>query len=399
MKKERTYYLILGALVFIFIVVQLLKPTPLDWTESFSSEDKIPYGGYLIHALLPTAFPEDEITLNQAPLFEFGDTTNADRNWIFMNTGFSIDRWETSILLSQVRHGADVFIAARQFDGAFGDSLSIKTTMNNPFLGASNILKDDTVYVHFSNPLLERKGGFPYYRSTTETYFTDIDSALVVTQLGTNNAGKPNFIHIQFGKGNLYLHTNPTLFTNYFVRDEISANYALKALSYLPKRATIWDDYYKDVRTAGQSAMRYIVSEKHLKWAWFLGLSGIILFMIFRAKRSQRIIPVIEAPKNSSIEFARTIGSLYLEKGEHKLIAEKKIRFFLDYIRTYLRLETTNIDDELKKDIALRSGLDETDIHTLFDLMDAVSSKEEIKQNELKLLTEKIDQFYKQSQR
>jgi hypothetical protein len=399
LKKERIYYLILGTLVFIFIVVQLLKPPPLDWTESFSSEDKIPYGGYLIHALLPTAFPENELSENQAPLFELEDSTNANQNWIFMNTAFSLDKWETRILLSQVNHGADVFIAARQFGGAFGDSLGIKTAMNSPFLGAGNILKDDTVHVHFSNPQLEQKGGFPYYRSTTETYFTDIDSTLTVTQLGANNVEKPNYIRIPFGEGNLYLHTNPTLFTNYFVRDEISADYALKALSYLPERATIWDDYYKDVRTAGQSAMRYIVSEQYLKWAWLLGISGVLLFMIFRAKRSQRIIPVIEAPKNSSIEFARTIGSLYLEKGDHKLIAEKKIRFFLDYIRTNLRLETTTVDDELKKDIALRSGLDETAIHTLFDVIDAVSSKEDLTQNELKLLTEKIDQFYKQSQR
>ncbi|MEX2603674.1 MAG: DUF4350 domain-containing protein [Gracilimonas sp.] len=399
MKKERTYYLILGVLIFIFVLVQILQPKPLDWTESFSSEHKIPYGGYLIHELLPTAFPGAEITSNRAPIFEYADTTDPQKNWLFINTGFSIDPLETKILLSQIEKGMEVFIAARTYKGALSDSLQIKTSMNNPFLGNGSILNEDTAYVNFTNPALKKETGFPYYQSTTETFFTNIDSTLQATKLGVNGRGEPNYIRIQFGEGNIYLHANPTLFGNYFVRDESGAEYALTALSYLPVQPTIWDEYYKDVRRSGESPVRYIVSEKHLSWAWFLSLSGVILFMIFRAKRKQRIIPTIEPPKNSSIEFARTIGSLYLEKGDHKLIADKKIRFFFDYIRTNLRLETDDIDGSVKKDISLRSAIEEPEIHALFDLINQVSGKEKISQNELKLLTERIDQFYNQSQR
>lgn len=399
MKKERTYYIILGVLIFIFVLVQILKPKPLNWTESFSAEDKIPYGGYILHELLPVSFSEDNITVNQSPIFEYADTSNPRKNWIFINTEFALDPWETDILLSQVEQGAHVFIAARSYGQAFKDTLDIKTTLNNPFLGGGSILNDDTAHVNFTNPALKKENGFPYLKSTTETYFSNIDSTLKTTALGLNDDGEPNFVKIEFGEGNLYLHSNPTLFTNYFVRDETGADYALTALSYLPVQPTIWDEYYKNVRSAGGSAVRYVVSEEHLSWAWFLSLSGIVLFMIFRAKRSQRIIPTITPPKNSSIEFARTIGSLYLEKGNHKLIADKKIHFFFDYIRTNLSLDTSNVDDELKKDISLRSGFDEADILQLFDLIELVSGREEISQKELKLLTERIDQFYNQSQR
>jgi hypothetical protein len=398
-KKERTYYFILGGLVIIYILTQILKPTPLDWTESFSAEDKTPYGGYLIEALLPTAFPEDQISTNQAPIFEYADTTNPKKNWIFINKTFGIDQWEADILLSQIEDGAEVFIAARSFEQAFKDSLEIRTTLNNPFLGGGSILDEDTAYVNFTNNQLKQENGYPYYRSTTETYFSNFDSTFQVTALGVNHEGNPNFIRVNIGKGNLYLHSNPTLFTNYFVRDESAADYALKALSYLSDRETIWDEYYKDVSLAGGSAVRYVVSEKHLSWAWFLSLSGVLLFMIFRAKRKQRIIPHIESPKNSSIEFAKTIGSLYLEKGDHKLIADKKIRFFYDYIRSNLGLTTTEIDADTKKDIALRSGIEETEIQALFDLIDSLSAKDDITQKELKLLTERIDEFYNHSQR
>ena len=398
-RKERTYYIILGCLTGIYVLVQILKPQPLNWTESFSSEDKIPYGGYLTHALLPAVFPADSISVNQAPIFEYADTTHPQKNWIFINKTFGIDPFETDILLSQVEQGAVVFIAARTFEQAFKDSLEIGTYLNNPFLTGGSILEEDTVHVNFTNPQLKSESGYPYYRSTTETYFSNFDSTFQVTTLGVNEEGEPNFIRIQFGKGVLLLHSNPTLFTNYFVRDESGADYALNALSYLPERETIWDEYYKDVRLSGGSAVRYIVSEEYLSWAWFVSLSGVLLFMIFRAKRKQRIIPTMEAPRNSSIEFARTIGSLYLEKGDHKLIADKKIRFFFDYIRSNLGLDTSEIDPEVKHDISLRSGVEQTEIQALFDLIDKVSGQDHITQKELKLLTERIDEFYKLSQR
>lgn len=398
-KKERTYYFVLGGLIFIYVLTQILRPKPLDWSESFSSEDKIPYGGYLIQNLLPAAFPANQLSINRAPIFEYADTTNPQKNWVFINKSFGLDRWETNILLSQAEQGASVFIAARNYGQAFQDSLEIITYLNNPLLTSGSILDEDTAHVNFTNPQLKTEPGFPYYRSTTETYFSGFDSTFQVTTLGINEEGNPNFIRIEFGEGELLLHSNPTLFTNYFVRDESGADYALKALSYLPERETIWDEYYKDARLAGGSVVRYIVSEEHLSWAWFISLSGVLLFMIFRAKRKQRIIPDIEAPKNSSIEFARTIGSLYLEKGDHKLIADKKIRFFFDYIRSNLGLDTLEVDTELKHNVALRAGIEETEIQALFDLIDKISGQDNITQKELKLLTERIDEFYNLSQR
>ncbi|MDR9418908.1 DUF4350 domain-containing protein [Gracilimonas sp.] len=398
-QKERTYYFILGTLITIFVLVEVFEPKPLDWTESFSNEDTIPYGGYLIHEMLPTVFPDDSISVNQSPLFEFTDTTNPQKNWVFINRSFGLDPYETEILLSQVEKGARVFIAARSFNQAFADSLKLGTRMNNPFLGGGIILDEDSVLVNFTNPKLASKNGYPYHRSTTETYFSSFDSTRTVRLLGINNEENPNFIQVSVGKGELFLHANPTLFTNYFVRNKTGADYAMTALSYLPEKTTIWDEYYKDVRSSGGSVVRYVVSEKHLRWAWILSLSGVVLFMIFRAKRRQRIIPEITPPKNSSIEFAKTIGDLYREKGDHKLIADKKINFFFDYIRSNLNLDTDIPTQELIKDVAIRSGIQKNEIEAIFDLIDVLSQKEEISTKELKLLTDRIDQFYNLSQR
>ncbi|MEX0719019.1 MAG: DUF4350 domain-containing protein [Balneolaceae bacterium] len=398
MKKERTYFIILGALVLGFILVQILKPKPLDWRESFSAAEKIPYGGYIIHNLLEPVFPGQEIAVNTNPIFEHADTVNAKKNWLFLNTNFSLDEFEAEILLNQVQNGSNVFIAARTFGGEFGDTLNLATRYGNPVLGGGNILWEDTSHVNFTNPSLQKEKGWPYVQSTTETHFISVDSSRT-SILGINSDGNPNFIKINSGDGNIFLHANPTLFTNYFVRDSLGADYALTALSYLPVQQVVWDEYYKTGRASEGGAVRYIVSQRYLKWAWFLSLAGIVLFMIFRAKRSQRIIPVIDPPKNSSIEFAQTIGNLYLEKGDHKLIADKKIRFFLDYIRGNLDLDTSHFDESLVKDIASRSGVNNNEIQTLFDLIEMTSQKEKITQHELKFLTQRIDRFYNKSQR
>ena len=52
-------------------------------------------------------------------------------------------------------------------------------------------------------------------------------------------------------------------------------------------------------------------------------LCYVLLFIIFHAKRKQRIVPVIEPLQNSSAEFVKTIGNLYLQEGNFKDMANK----------------------------------------------------------------------------
>ncbi|MDR9414977.1 MAG: DUF4350 domain-containing protein [Gracilimonas sp.] len=397
--KERIYYYILGLLVVIFVLIQIFKPKPLNWTENFSADSKIPYGGYLIHEYLPSLFPGQDIIENRGPLFHFADTLSGNKNWIFINKSFGLDEFETDILLSQIEKGSHVLIAARTFSNAFKDSLNISTKFNYPSLKNGAILDDDTARVFFTNPILKSSNGYSYYKSTTQTYFSSIDTSQHVKRLGMNEEGQTNFLMIKIGKGNLYLHSNPTLFTNYFVRNKKGAEYMANVLSYFPEQPLVWDEYYKDVNRRSGSVVRYIVSEENLRRAWILSIAGLLLFMLFRAKRKQRIIPEIKRPKNSSIEFAKTIGDLYLEKGHHKMIADKKIRYFYDYLRSNLSLDLEEKSEQTIHDIASRSGLKDTEVKHLMNLIQSLKPKESISPKELKLLTDQIDQFYKKSQR
>ena len=92
--------------------------------------------------------------------------------------------------------------------------------------------------------------------------------------------------------------------------------------------------------SVSNSPMRFILSNEGLKWGWYLFLIGMIILMIFNAKRKQRIIPIIKPLTNTTVDFTKTIGNLYFQEGNHDTIMEKKIIYFLEKIRQDYLLDT-----------------------------------------------------------
>ena len=115
--------------------------------------------------------------------------------------------------------------------------------------------------------------------------------------------------------------------------------------------------------------MRYILSQPALKWAWYIFLTGMFLFIIFNAKRKQRIVPIIKPLTNTTIDFTKTIGNLYYQEGDHDTIIDKKIIYFLERIRTEYLIDTTKLDDEFVKKLQHKTGKDEKDIQELVFLI------------------------------
>lgn len=398
-KTDRKYVVILLILTLIVVLVKVLQPTPVDWSESYSASEKKPFGTFILNELLVTDFKIPDIATNNQPIFE--SELGIDRtNWIFINQGFHLDEFETEILHEKVESGDIVFISARQLGGAFADSLNLRLRNSFPAIDPSTNSLDSltTNALNFTNPQIKKNGGWPFPINLTESYFTSFDT--VHTEiLGFSDEDQPNYIRLHYGEGSYLIHSNPFLFTNYYMKDTGRYDYAFKALSYLPARTTIWDEYYKIGRLSFSSPLRYVVSNSNLKWAWFIALFGMIAFLILNGRRTQRIIPVIKAPVNSSIDFAQTIANLYLNNGTHADILKKKVLFLYEYIRTNLNVQTDDLNAKVLEDISSRSGIELEEIQQLFQLIDLLEGKEEITKNELKRITERIDRFYKQSQR
>ena len=115
--------------------------------------------------------------------------------------------------------------------------------------------------------------------------------------------------------------------------------------------------------------------------------------MAFEMKRRQRIIPVIKPLGNTTLEFVSTIGNLYYQNGDHKNIAEKKILFFLDQIRSRFWLNTNRLDDAFTTSLAKKSGKDQEEVRKIVDTINNIRSQPSISADELLDLNTKIESF------
>ncbi len=396
--KQRTYIIMLSILVGLYIFVEVTKPRPLDLSDSFTRVDTIPLGTYILHEQLPVLFPDKEITENTSTLFELRDTIETDsslrENWIFINASLEFDRQSAEVLLQHVSRGNSAFLSARNFSGILADTLDIATQYLPYYFQDLGI--DSTHFVDVSLSTSDESWSMddrfiPVSFSSIDSSDSDI--------LGHIEGKDVNFIRTRFGDGYIYMHSNPELFGNYIARNPEFREYVFGVLSHLPVRDSMWDEYYKVGRRVASSPLSFVISQKNLKWAWITAVTAILLYLILRSKRVQRIIPEIEAPKNSSIEFAQTIAQLYLEKSSHQAIAEKKIRFFMDQLRQRLGVDTSELDDELSSIVSERSGVPSERVKELMKQIDFIKSQDKITAEQLKTLNNIMETFNRLSLR
>ena len=119
-----------------------------------------------------------------------------------------------------------------------------------------------------------------------------------------------------------------------------------------------------------------------------------LLFMIFNAKRRQRIIKIIKPLQNTTVAFVKTISNLYFETQDHKNLIDKKITYFLEKIRTDFNLDTSVLNDEFIQKLASKSGKKKEDIKKLIDFINWLRSKNEFFEENLVKLNRHIEAFY-----
>ena len=346
-------------------------PENVETSLKFISKDKIPYGTFVLRTELESLFSTTEIRDVQiSPYVKLKDST-LKGTYLFINDYINFGEEEFNSLLQFVDRGNDVFIAT---NGANIDSLQIETKnietnefneliqleLVNPNLDATKI--------NFENKIL--KLGFKKF----DTLSTEVLGKINVFDIDGNlEEEQVNFIRYNAGKGNFYFHLFPHAFTNFTVLKDNNRKYVASVLSYIDEsKPILWDAYYKNGKSKITSPMYYILSSESLKWAYYVGLLGILLFILFQGKRNQRIIPISIPLKNQSIAFARTIASMYYEKSDHKSIANQKIIYFLDYIRTELLISTLVIDDQFFENIVAKTGNKKETIETLFQKIEII---------------------------
>ncbi len=396
-RSKITLYLI-GAVILFMMIAEIAKPKALNWRDSYSSYDKIPLGCFVLFNELKT-FSEDEILVSQNSIYEYLKTidTTQTKTLVFINNLISFDKQESDALMDFAEKGNTVFLSSMYFYGNVMDSLNV--TVEREY---NNLYKKESHH-KFASPTLQKNNRL-FKEVIENSHFVSVDS-LHTTILGTSTTKNedgieethPNFIKIAVGKnkGQFILHTNPFAFTNYHLLDD-KADYAASVLAYLPKQQIIWDNNYKSGRKVITSPLRYILQNSALKWAFYLSMFGLILFVIFRGKRTQRIIPVIKKLENATVDFTRTVGELYYQYGDFSNIIQKKTQYFLEFVRSNYYLDTNQLNLSFIDKLAVKSGNTKEDTRALVDYLVFLKSKTNHTEQELIELNKKIEHFTKQ---
>lgn len=392
MKKDWKYIAYLAVALGIYLTIKLLSPREFNWQITFHHEDKNPYGAYALGQLIESLFPEIDRTNNT--LYELYDSTNNPANFLSISSTFRPGEDDVNALLTNIDKGGSAFISAQHFYGIFADTLSINTydVLFNPKF---NLNLGDTTEIYFSNPTIRNQKTYAFPYKNIHTYFDEIDSTRT-SIVAVNEHGLAVTIRIQWGKGALYLNSTPMAFTNYHLLGGTNDGFAETSLSHLPNRPLTQTVFYHLGRMEAGTPLRFILSNEPLRWAYYLTILSILLFMVFEAKRKQRIIPIIKPLANTTLDFVSTIANLYLQKQDYKNIAEKKIVYFLDSIKTNYLLDLFHPTEMLIHALARKSGNEAAHVLALFKHIETIQNKPSITESELITLSKSIEKFYHQ---
>jgi|GEM_PF-192745 len=272
---------------------------------------------------------------------------------------------------------------------------------------------DTIATMNFTHPKLMRDSAYLYqyvYRNKPEAYYWSYyatnarlcDGTYNYIQLGYIEPDYPNFVKIPYGEGSFYFHSNPIVFTNYHLLDEDAVDYASHVFSHLPEGDIYWDEKSKDFRfnfpnrpRFSKSPLSYILSQQSLRWAWYLMLSLVALYILFRAKRKQRIIPIRTPNTNTSLEFIQTIGRLYHQQQDHRNLAEKMMYLFKDFVRRRYGIRLKEGNEKNLKALNIKSEVTVKNIDEIFTRYRRIYREDEISESHLTNFYRALEQFYK----
>jgi len=128
MKDLKIYIIIGSVLVMFYLVAQYNKPTPVDWTESLHSTDKIPFGTYILYNRLPDIFTGAKVVPLREPVYNVLTEHGFKRaTYIIVTNDLALTEYDYGKLTKFLRDGNDVFIAATHFGSYLEKELKIGT--------------------------------------------------------------------------------------------------------------------------------------------------------------------------------------------------------------------------------------------------------------------------------
>jgi hypothetical protein len=322
----------------------------------------------------------------------------SDQAFICITVGFNPDEFEMKRLGNFAAAGNDVFISALYFsDEAENYLFENKDERADHFQPANNAYNDSLI-ISLIRPAVKTYS-YPGANNSYTFSSLNLKKAMVLGE----EEGAPNFIHLKAGRGNIFVHRAPMAFTNYFLLHKNNIGYWESAMSFLSPhvKKIVWDEYYITKRQNRQEGKKgwfsVLMQYPGLSTAILVAMLALLVYAMAEMRRKQRMIPIVTKPRNDSLDFVRTIGRLYYEKGDHRNLARKMSSYFLDHVRSKYKLPTVQLDDKFIHALQFKTGVDEKLVRDIVTSIryfeDAFSATPE----ELNSFYRKLEKFYQQA--
>lgn len=339
---------------------------PKKWNASYRHTDAMPFGMELFDSVMATSLPNG-YRYAKMPVDEACRADSAvlvSLAYIYSSAYFSDE--EERLLLAFAARGNNLLLVANNYPEDTYDEESNTSLAKS--LGFSSIRFGDFDFSEFKDSLqgaakdsitwthgdgqvfhmtpqllsagLVNKDIRNQKMATVEAIFEDVDD------YSSGKISVPVLLQRNYGKGKIVIATNTLLFTNYGVlHPEISA-YVGRVMALVADKPMVrFSDTYSmrqgEMDGQSPSPLSFLLKNKPTRWALFMALAAIVLFFIFRARRRQRVIPVMPLPENKSVEFARVLGTIYYRRGDHRDLLNKKYLHFAYEVRRRLFVDVT----------------------------------------------------------
>ena len=370
--------------------------------ETYSKKDKNPFGASVFYDGLLHLFVHNSI---ETAVTKFSTTASlqAYKNALYVNVSkrFYLNTLDVEAFFSFIVNGNTAFVSSETIDTAILKKIAITAAENKnyyegliPFMQLTHVQLDSVLAIPTYN------NQYQFFYNALDHHFDSVNQQ-TTTILGYSNDGMPNFVVLNIGQGRLYLHCEPKVFSNYFLLNNNNIQYLQQAFSFMPNYPTaiIWDDYYsKHANKVDENAttgLGVLLKYPAMKWAFFIFIAMVILYIIFDGKRKQRIVPVIPAVENTSVLFTQTIARLYLQEKNNRNIADKMIAYFYEYLRNQLYVQTNDISPAFLTNVSKKAAVPNELTIQLFNTIQHIQKASNVSDEQLLELNGLIEKFYK----
>ena len=351
-------------------------------------------GCSVIYNLLPDVFPKKQIKNNTTDLYTFCKTNNkTNQNLVIITESFIPGEDEAADLGTWVEQGNTLFVSASYFSGDFKRQFGFD--FDEPPVVTQFEIRNNISYpmsFNFSGDSTRYKFVFPWIYANLHP---KVESDTVMCASLVNSA-ETQVVCIRFdiGFGHVYIHGAPYLFTNYCLHSIEAVELAERTILNLPLADTYWDEYNKPGVNNASDEMSVLFGHEALRKSWQVIVLLMILYVLFKGKREQKPIAVLEPPFNQSVEFISTLGMLYYEKRNNQDILLK--RWYFLQRKLAQRYSISDLPDSVlfAEKMKMASEISDSELSVLSKYYRFVKENKSIDGRNALKISREIDKFY-----